>query len=349
MLKLGVFWILIFLSFTTSLSQIGPTAQKERDERLQQDINSQGSGGGNGFTMMVAEGIFTLYLANQRRQHQRQLEREAQQKFAQEIDRIVGKSVSILNKGQDSLALSTISDAILAYPDQADLWACRGYINYFQQSPDPKAARNDLSEAFRLSPESANTNSILAYIEFSEENYESALVAANASLAKQSNNTLSIWIKAKVHEKLDQYIQAIQAFNRLISLNPDYPDVFLLRGVCHFNHQKYQAALIDMSQTIGRSPQDFKGYYYRGRIYSYQEQWDMALRYHSLAIEKSPELPIVWTGRAEVYYNMGEYELALTDIENAELVGSAQEKTSIIRQQLNEAYYLKGMILLDKG
>ena len=69
------------------------------------------------------------------------------------------------------------------------------------------------------------------------------------------------------HNELGQYDAAIQDYDQVIRLDPEYADAYHNRGYSYDEAGQYERAIQDYSEAILLDPQDADAYYNRGVSY----------------------------------------------------------------------------------
>jgi tetratricopeptide (TPR) repeat protein len=115
------------------------------------------------------------------------------------------------------------------------------------------------------------------------------------------------------------YSAAIETFNEVLSLNPQFVDGYNFRGNAYAALGDYENALNDYTKAIEVDPLLPHSYYNRGRIYSFLKKYSEALS----DLQKSIELDSAnFTYRANgniglIYHRQGDYQKALEAFEKA--------------------------------
>jgi tetratricopeptide (TPR) repeat protein len=87
-----------------------------------------------------------------------------------------------------------------------------------------------------------------------DRNYQAAFDSYTKAIKESKHDDITLQV---LYEKLGESLNglnkpddAIKAYNKAISLNPDYSDAYWNRGVAYFTHGKYQQAMDDYNQAI---------------------------------------------------------------------------------------------------
>ncbi|MBN2223317.1 MAG: tetratricopeptide repeat protein [Deltaproteobacteria bacterium] len=137
----------------------------------------------------------------------------------------------------------------------------------------------------------------------------------------QENKDSAFWYnRALDYEEKGDYENAIECYTKAIDLCPDptcLSSNYLHRGTCNFDSGRYDQAIKDYSKAVELNPNSDTGYVGRGNVYLFLNEYDKALINYTNAIESGQK---DYSGfyafylRSRAYYEKGEYDKALDDI-----------------------------------
>lgn len=150
---------------------------------------------------------------------------------------------------------------------------------------------------------------------------EKALQLADEMLAADAKNYIAYVLQGRSYASLGKKEQAVKALQQAIKLNPDAPESYLYLGHLYKTEKKYDEALKDYGQALALNPGMAAAYYHRGDIYLKQEEYEAARVEFNLAISsqtgsKRP-LPTPYYKRGYLLYITQEYKLAIKDLSRA--------------------------------
>ena len=116
------------------------------------------------------------------------------------------------------------------------------------------------------------------------------------------------------------YASAVKAYEAAYRLNPDSPEVFLLRGITYNRLGEYKLAIADFNQVLRMIPEEDEAFYERGSAFGNLNSVDQARDDFSRAININPEDPRYFNARGFSYASAGKYEEALGDYDKAVLL-----------------------------
>ena len=159
----------------------------------------------------------------------------------------------------------------------------------------------------------------LGGIYFDQKQYDDAYTSVNeaiASIPKKDKHLLSkaYYYKGTVLLATTDTLAALQNFEKSISLDPKFADVYEKRGQLYYEQQKYDLSNADYSKLIELKPAYELGYMGLGRNYTAQKNYDEALNQYNKVLKMYPEYSSAYSFRGENYLNQKEYLKAVDDI-----------------------------------
>jgi tetratricopeptide (TPR) repeat protein len=121
--------------------------------------------------------------------------------------------------------------------------------------------------------------------------------------------------------KKDKFDEAVDAFSRVILINPRNALAYFSRGIYYFLQGKFSQAISDYNKAIEINPDFAPAYSARG--FAYQEKGNLlqAISDYNKAIEIDPGLVEVYNKRAVVYFLKKEYDKSWQDVYKANVLG----------------------------
>lgn len=117
--------------------------------------------------------------------------------------------------------------------------------------------------------------------------------------------------RGKTRYQLKKYRQAIEDFDRALSLNPNYAVVYLNRGIIYDREQQWEFAIADYTQAIQLNPNYANAYYNRALLYHYDLQnLELALADYNKAIDLNPNYADAYKNRGLLEKSLGEEDKA---------------------------------------
>ncbi len=147
------------------------------------------------------------------------------------------------------------------------------------------------------------------YWKDSVELYKHACLVTNSYLL---HNDLAFMLvgQNKINEAIDHY-------NKAISIKPSYPESYINRGNAYYKLGQYQHAITDYNEAIRLQPDDTFTYNNRGSAYSGLVRYQHAIKDYDEAIRLKPDNVLAYNNRADAYYGLGQYQRAIEDFNKA--------------------------------
>jgi Tfp pilus assembly protein PilF len=141
------------------------------------------------------------------------------------------------------------TDVLKHYPENPRAWTNKALI-YFDRKEWQKTI-DDLSNALKYDPQYADALEWRARTYLEKGEGEKAMADAIAFQNQRPQNHTALFLKARAFDAVGRDQDALNAYNELISLEPNVPEYINNRGVIYFNKLKnYEAAKKDFERCI---------------------------------------------------------------------------------------------------
>ena len=127
--------------------------------------------------------------------------------------------------------------------------------------------------------------------------------------------------RAEIHRSKGEYTEAISDDDRALALNPEFKQVYSLRGLAFLMAKKYPEALEDMNHAILDNQDVEENYNNRCYCYDQMGQYDKAIIDCDNAIALSPNVADPYDTRAQVYLHLKNYDKSWADIKKEKQLG----------------------------
>lgn len=127
--------------------------------------------------------------------------------------------------------------------------------------------------------------------------------------------------------------EKILAYDRAISLKPDYADAYYNRGITKSLLKQYDSAIADYDKVIRLRPDHFNAYNARGIAKYLLNRHEEAIADYNEAIRLRPDVSYVYYHRGEAKGMLGQSDSAIADYDEAIL----------LYPNLPDAYYKRGV------
>ena len=167
------------------------------------------------------------------------------------------------------------------------------------------------------------------------------VVVKNAqALTKQYPETFMLWnILGTSAAQIDMPDQAIIALKKVISLKPDYAEVYVNLAVVLKQQKKLDEAIEACNKAVLLKPDNTNAYYNMGNVLRDQGKLDEALEAYDKAISLNPNHALAHNNIGNTLKDQGELEKAIVSYKNALLLNPDYVDT----------YYNLGLALKEKG
>ena len=142
-------------------------------------------------------------------------------------------------------------------------------------------------------------------------------IYANNTLSRIQDSVEAYNNQGVNHAENGHYDLAIAAFNKAITLKPDYAFAYNNRGLTYLLKDETDMAIRDYTEVIELSPDNAEVYNIRGFIYFCKDEVDRAIEDYDKAIELNPDFTRAYNNRGGAYLSIGKIELAIKDFNKA--------------------------------
>lgn len=166
------------------------------------------------------------------------------------------------------------------------------------------------------------------------------------------NNALQFDTANKEHATIDDLVlealhahntgkldKAVEIYTKIVESKPEPNSTVLSvilkhRGMAYFAENKYEDALLDFKKSAEYDPKAFRTLYYEGIVYSVQNKDADAIECFNKSLAIDSFQSHVYYRRALAYFNMGEYQKALIDLDSASKLGLDDDDCKLLRAKL---------------
>ncbi len=171
-----------------------------------------------------------------------------------------------------------------------------------------------------------NPNSSLAHcnrglIYLNSGHSDEALQDFNRAVSLDARNEEAYLNRGHYYFQQKNYERALQDFNAILQFNPYFVDSYVNRGTVNFVRKNYDAAMQDFSIAIRLDPTFARAYASRGVVFSIAKQYDRALNDYNKAIDLDPFYGPSFINRSLNHRDMKQFDKALEDALKARELG----------------------------
>lgn len=178
-----------------------------------------------------------------------------------------------------------------------------------------------------------------------EKNEQSSgLKSENLNLENASIDDL---VLQALHEhNVGNFAVAEIIYTKILESVPTPPDVvkgviYKHRGMAYFAQGKYPQALDDFKLSVEKDPSGFRSLYYEGIVYSVMEKHKEAIECFNRSLEIDSFQSHVYYRRSLSYFNLGDYNNAMSDINNAVNLGLEDNDVKSLKAKIISKFDMK--------
>ena len=167
-----------------------------------------------------------------------------------------------------------------------------------------------------------------------KNNTQETLSAYDRAISLKPDFAEAYYNRGIAKQLLGDYKDAIADYDRAISLNPDFAEAYTNHGYLKEMLGQPEAAIADYDRAISLNPDDFRAYYNRGIAKRLLGDYKDAIADFDQTIHLNPDYTEAYSHRGIVKGNLGDYEAAVTDFDQA--IG--------LNPDDSRAYYNRGIV-----
>ncbi len=240
----------------------------------------------------------------------------------------LNRALAWADEREDDKSLEDFAAALQIAPDIAGAYVERAWLRTRRQEFTEALA--DLNEAVRLQPDLAPAYLHRGRLHLQQGNYDDALrdfdrvIDLAPELGAAYSSRGSVWIQKGEHDKADA------DFQQAIACEPGMAEALvmerlLLEAAYYGRQEEFEEAIGRATEAIELDEDCLPAYAIRAGAYWYSEQLVEAIDDFTQLIERNDEDDFyAHAGRGQVYAELGEYDLALADLDHALALGSRQ-------------------------
>ena len=165
-----------------------------------------------------------------------------------------------------------------------------------------------------LTPSEYKNRGFLAY---ERKEYKDAITDYDIAIDKDPNYAEVYYLRGLARRSLNQWKESIVDFNDAIRLDPDRAEAYYERGAAKYSLLQYDESIDDFDHAIRLNPDYTESYRLRGRAADSLGKYEAAVVDFDHAIRLDPKHAKVyfWRGRSKYHLNL--YQEAIIDFDDA--------------------------------
>ena len=152
---------------------------------------------------------------------------------------------------------------------------------------------------------------------FANNDSKSAVSKLTQLISLDPNRPEGYDLRGIMYHKIKNTQKAITDFTKAIELDPKFYHAYNNRGRVYTDQKMYSKAIADFTKAIQLNPKFYDAYNNRGRVYTDQKMYSKAIADFSKAIELDPKFYDAYNNRGRVYTDQKMYSEAITDFTKA--------------------------------
>jgi tetratricopeptide (TPR) repeat protein len=140
-----------------------------------------------------------------------------------------------------------------------------------------------------------------------------SLVGLSLLPACRACEITSLIAKGTEYQNNGEYDKALECYNRMIELEPEYFLGYAGRGEIYSEFARYDEAIADFDTAIRLNPEDDEAYFEKGQVLEKLGDYTSAVEYYSKAIERKPDNGYYYLCRGSIYRRTDRMEEAMAD------------------------------------
>jgi tetratricopeptide (TPR) repeat protein len=158
---------------------------------------------------------------------------------------------------------------------------------------------------------------------YKEKKYDAALEAFDRAVSINPEFHAAYFMRAVVHRRRGEDDAAIADYTSAIRIKPDDPDAYYNRALIRLDHGDPERALADFGEFAQRKPDDPDGHLRRAEIFAALGDFDHALAERDALVRSTPQDVAAYLGRATLRRDVGDLDGALRDVDAAIAIAPA--------------------------
>ena len=195
--------------------------------------------------------------------------------------------------GGDAKAGNEAVDAAIGLLKDNPQELAKAYILRGQMAPeeDIDAKLENFNAAVKADPDNIQALQGRAVLYLEKEDNEKAMADLARLLEKDNKNLAALEAISEVLAKLKKYDEALAYVDKVIAINANLPQGYILRARLHALKDDDKKALADLDKALELDPRNLLGLLMRSQLYSATGEKDKAKADLDLVLRLQPELP----------------------------------------------------------
>ncbi|MFH1227499.1 MAG: tetratricopeptide repeat protein [Planctomycetota bacterium] len=207
-------------------------------------------------------------------------------------------------------------------------------------APTPDQKIQLARESLDVDPTYGDAWQVIGYAYREKEVYDKAVEAFTKAIKATPTLAYSYYERARIttniYKKRDQ---AIPDFAKVLELDPNSDIGWFAKGTVEYYQEDYDKAISSYNKAIELNPNYAEAYHNRGATYRNKENMDQAIKDYNKVIELNPNYIEAYSNRGIAYWMKGDTAQAIKD----------WAKTIELDPKFAQAYYNRGCVYTKTG
>jgi tetratricopeptide (TPR) repeat protein len=213
---------------------------------------------------------------------------------------------------QNAQAVALLRKAIQLDPKFAMAYARIGYA-YSVTDFLPEKGLPFLAKAFELSDRLTAKDRlyVTAWYAIARRDYPGAIRTLQRIVEQYPNEIEAYTRLARLLNREERPQETLAVVRRALAVDPDYPDLYNVLGVCYLGLERYDEAIAAHQRYVQLAPEEPNAHDSLGMSYQQSGSYGQALAEYNAALAEDPEFEPAIIHLGDVYFQQGRYREAL--------------------------------------
>ena len=184
-----------------------------------------------------------------------------------------------------------------------------------------------------------------------QKDYQGALTDYNMAIDQDPKNGTLYNNRANAHFQAKNYEQAIKDYNQAIKINPEIADSYYNRAYARQQLADFKGAIADYNKALEFATDkktQTQIYGNRGTVHHTLKNYQNATADYNQVIKRQPNIPQIYSNRANLYYQQGKLEQAIADYRKAADLYQQQGNTQSQQELLTIVSQIEGIGKMER-
>jgi tetratricopeptide (TPR) repeat protein len=250
------------------------------------------------------------------------------------IDALAGKGDALCNMGKYEDSVKCFDKAIDLAPDNHEIYVFKARSLYYLEKY--KESKECLDKALDIDKKSSYAKLWKAKNLAMNEEYEKAEELCKQVLDADSSNTFAYDVKGCIYLNQSRFKEAINMFDKAISIEPDYREAIVDRISASFYMKNYDECISLAKKELKRFPKNIDILWYLGDSYSYIDLHKEAIDCYKKILDINPDYDQVLALTACEYYILQDFKNSEEYNNKALKVNKSNKTASRLKAELEK-------------